>query len=173
VRQSGRVQVAAGHISTWIVYPCLASEPRTMPSERIHQSLLLLSRCTGDSRSALFSIFQRLTFYLLAGSASRIASYTRSNGPRRMATEASSSSFKAHSSTSKNAQILTSTILNRSPILTRTLDPFEEAYYARKRCPPMSTSSPGLFSKDASLSRNSRVKRRHLVKTGNLFAAYA
>ena len=70
---------------------------------------------------------------MLAGSASRITGYTRSNGVRRMATEASSSSFKAHSSTSKTAQILTSTILNRSPILTRTLDPFEEAYYAYQR----------------------------------------
>ena len=50
-----------------------------------------------------------------------------------MAIEASSSSFKAHSSTSKNTQILTSTILNRSPILTRTLDPFEEAYYTYQR----------------------------------------
>jgi len=50
-----------------------------------------------------------------------------------MATEASSSSFKAPSSTSKNASILASTILNRSPILTRTLDPFEEAYYIYQR----------------------------------------
>jgi large subunit ribosomal protein L46 len=50
-----------------------------------------------------------------------------------MATEASSSSFKACSSASKNAQILTSTILNRSPILTRTLDPFEEAYHTYQR----------------------------------------
>lgn len=52
---------------------------------------------------------------------------------RRMATEASSSSFKTRSSTSKNAHILTSTILNRSPILTRTLDPFEESYYTYQR----------------------------------------
>jgi len=50
-----------------------------------------------------------------------------------MATEASSSSFKTHSSPSKNVQILTSTILNRSPILTRTMDPFEEAYYTYQR----------------------------------------
>jgi len=50
-----------------------------------------------------------------------------------MATEASSSSFKARSSASKNAQILTSTILNRSPILTRTLDPFEEGYHTYQR----------------------------------------
>ena len=47
-----------------------------------------------------------------------------------MATKTSSTSFKTHSSTSKNPQILISTILNRPPILTRTLDPFEEAYYA-------------------------------------------
>ena len=44
---------------------------------------------------------------------------------------------------------------------------------SRKRWPPMSTSSLGRFSKDASLSKNSRVKRRRLVKTGSLFAAYA
>ena len=50
-----------------------------------------------------------------------------------MATEASSTSLKTHSSTSKNPQILTSTILNRSPILTRTPDPFEDAYYAYQR----------------------------------------
>ena len=50
-----------------------------------------------------------------------------------MATEASASSFKTGSSSSKDAQILTSTILNRSPILTRTLDPFEEAYYTYQR----------------------------------------
>lgn len=49
-----------------------------------------------------------------------------------MATEASSCSFNAPSST-KNAPILASTILNRSPILTRTLDPFEEAYYTYQR----------------------------------------
>jgi large subunit ribosomal protein L46 len=74
-----------------------------------------------------------LIFSVLPGSASRIASYPRSNGIRRMATEASLSTPKAGSSTSKNVQILASTILNRSPILTRTIHPFEEAYYAYQR----------------------------------------
>ena len=50
-----------------------------------------------------------------------------------MATEASSSAFNAPLSISKNTPILASTILNRAPILTRTLDPFEEAYYIYQR----------------------------------------